>query len=302
MGDADRQNRRLLKDCPALRCGNKSPSSPVLWTKIHFSKEKEMKTAHAVILGIVLLSMAVPAASSGSRVDVAVVPDRGNEYTLIPFREFGAGSTLTFKKYLEARNGESYGILIRNHLPERIGVVIAVDGRNIITGKKSVLGSGEMMYIIGPYGQARLEGWRTSDKMVNRFYFTGSADSYAAKTFGDTSAMGVIAVAAFREKERPDVLYEQRLSGNAAAPSAPRSEEKQAQKDEAGTGFGNEHYSPVTRVEFEPEHYPFEKILIRYAWREELCRKRILHCRPEAGNRLWDMDEYAPYPPGYRSN
>jgi hypothetical protein len=261
-----------------------------------------MKTAHAVIMGIVLLFMAVPAASSGGSVDVAVVPDQGNAYTIIPFRAFDAGSTQTFKKYLEARDGENYGILIRNHLPERIGVVIAVDGRNIITGKKSILGSNELMYIIGPYGQARLEGWRTSNDMVNRFYFTSSAGSYSVKTFGDTSAMGVIAVAVFREKERPAVLFEQRSSGHAAAPSAPRSEAKQAQKDEAGTGFGNEHYSPVTKVDFEPERYPFEKTLIRYAWREELCRKRILHCRPEAGHRLWDTDDYAPYPPGYRSN
>ena len=261
-----------------------------------------MKKADAVILGIIVLFIAVPAVSWGSSVDVEVVPDRGNAYTLIPFREFGAYNTRTFKKYLEARNSETYSILIRNHLPERIGVVIAVDGRNIITGEKSMLGSNEMMYIIGPYGQARLEGWRTSDDMVNRFYFTSSADSYSVKTFGDTSAMGVIAVAVFREKERPAVLFEQRSSGHAAAPSAPRSESKQAQKDEAGTGFGNEHYSPVTKVDFEPERYPFEKTLIRYAWREELCRKRILHCRPEAGNRLWDMDDYAPYPPGYRSN
>jgi hypothetical protein len=35
--------------------------------------------------------------------------------------------------------GENYSIVIRNNTPERIGVVIAVDGRNIITGEKSFL-------------------------------------------------------------------------------------------------------------------------------------------------------------------
>ncbi|MBI5075529.1 MAG: hypothetical protein HZB62_10260 [Nitrospirae bacterium] len=264
-----------------------------------------MKTATAVILGIVMVLMAVPVfASRGNNVDVEVVSDRGAVFQLIPHKEFSSGSTYVFKQYLEARKGENYNIQIRNHLSERIGVVVAVDGRNIITGKKSYLGSNEMMYIVEPYGQARLEGWRTSDDKVNRFYFTSSADSYSVRTFSDTSAMGVIAVAVFREKQRPVVLHEQERSlgkaQGAPAPSASRSEAKRAAKDEAGTGFGNEHYSPVVKVEFEPEAIPVEKFLVKYEWRNELCKKGIIQCRPEARNRLWDRDEYAPYPPDYQ--
>lgn len=263
-----------------------------------------MKTVKAVIMGIVMVLMAVPVfASQGRFVDLEVVSDRGNAFQLIPHKEFSSSSTYVFKQYLEARKGENYNIQIRNHLSERIGIVVAVDGRNIITGKKSYLGSNEMMYIVEPYGQAHLEGWRTSDEKVNRFYFTSSADSYSVRTFSDTSAMGVIAVAVFREKQRPVVLYEQ---GNvlgkaqgAPAPSAAQSEAKRAAKDEAGTGFGNEHYSPVVKVEFEPESAPVEKFLVKYEWRNELCKKGIIQCRPEAKNRLWDHDEYAPYPPGY---
>ncbi len=259
-----------------------------------------MKAAHAVIIGLVFLIAAVPAPSFGSRVDVEVVSDRGNTFILIPFRESASGGTLTVKKYLEARKGENYSILIRNHLPERIGVVIAVDGRNIITGRKSFLAGSEMMYIIGPYGQTRLEGWRTSNDTVNRFYFTSSADSYSVRTFSDSSAMGVIAAAVFREKNRPTALSPERsAAAKVAVPSAPGSESKQAEKDEAGTGFGNEQYSPVLPVEFEPERYAVEKVLVKYAWREELCRKGILQCRSEAKNRMWDEEEYAPYPPGY---
>lgn len=260
-----------------------------------------MKTATAVILGIVMVLMAVPAlASRGRNVDVEVVSDRGPVFQLIPHKGYSTGSTYVFKQYLEAKRGENYSILIRNHLSERVGVVIAVDGRNIITGKKSFLGSGEMMYIVEPYGQARLEGWRTSDEKVNRFYFTSSADSYSVRTFSDTSAMGVIALAVFREKQRPALLHEQeRFFGKAEGAPAPQREAKSTQKDEAGTGFGNEHYAPVVRVEFEPEHVPVEKFLIKYEWREELCNKGILQCRPEARNRLWDRDEYAPYPPKY---
>ncbi len=263
-----------------------------------------MKTATAVILGILMVVMAVPAsASGGNNVDLEVISDRGSLFQVIPHKEYSIGTTEVFKQYLEARKGENYSLLIRNHLSERIGVVVAVDGRNIITGRKSFLSSSEMMYIVQPYGQARLDGWRTSDEKVNRFYFTSSAESYSVRTFSDTSAMGVIAVAVFREKQRPVVLYEHERSlgkaQGAPAPSAARSETKRAAKDEAGTGFGNEHYSPVVKVEFEPESIPVEKFLVKYEWRNELCKMGIIQCRPEARNRLWDRDEYAPYPPGY---
>jgi hypothetical protein len=40
---------------------------------------------------------------------------------------------------------------------------------------------------------------------------------------------------------------------------------------------------------------------LKYEWRETLCRKGILSCGEKTGNRLWDNDGYAPYPPGYRN-
>ena len=43
------------------------------------------------------------------------------------------------RAYLEAEQGRNYGIRVRNYTGSRIGLVIAVDGRNIISGKKSNL-------------------------------------------------------------------------------------------------------------------------------------------------------------------
>jgi hypothetical protein len=53
------------------------------------------------------------------------------------------------------------------------------------------------------------------------------------------------------------------------------------------------------RVAFDPEPAPVQKTLIKYEWREVLCKKGILRCGQETGNRLWDDDAYAPFPPGY---
>jgi hypothetical protein len=162
------------------------------------------------------------------------------------------------------------------------------------------------MYLVSGYEHARYDGWRTDRDTVHEFYFTDIADSYAMRTFADSSAMGVIAVAVYREKERPRPLYESKGEERAPAPQSAEGSARAkagAGRDEAaGTGFGDTHYSPVIRVAFEPERDPAQKTLIKYEWREVLCRKGILDCRQEMGNRLWDEDEYAPHPPGYPAN
>jgi hypothetical protein len=263
------------------------------------------------IIAAFIMSAAAPApAHRGDpfrgEVSIEIVSERGSTFLTIPHKDFTKGETHIFKKHLEAKRGENYGILIHNRTPERIGLVIAVDGRNIISGKKSDLKNGEDMYIVNGYEYGKYDGWRTASDKVHKFYFTDIADSYSMKTFSDSTAMGVIAVAVYREKERPRLLHEQkRLEHAPAAPSAEssaRSKAGGARDESAGTGFGDEQYSPVIGVAFEPELTPIQKTLVKYEWREVLCRKGILNCLHEPKNRLWDEDEYAPYPPGYPRN
>jgi len=267
-----------------------------------------MRYVKVLITAAMILGAAAPAHphgkdTFGETVSIEIAAEHGGVFLTIPHRDYRKRGTHTIKNYLEARRGENYGICIRNRTPERIGVVIAVDGRNIISGKQSDLSNNEAMYIINSYGYGRYDGWRTAGDTVHKFYFTDIANSYAMRTFGDATAMGVIAVAVYREKERPKPLYEHKRLRD--APGAPAAESQARGKTEAfsderaGTGFGDEHYSPTIRVAFEPEKRPVQKTLFKYEWHEVLCRKGILHCRQEARNRLWDEDPYAPFPPGY---
>src|SRR3990170_742701 len=148
----------------------------------------------------VLLLLAWATAASAAIVDVEVVSDRKGSLPL--YRAGSAGLGDTYRAYVEAEKGELYGIRIRNNTGRRIGVVVAVDGRNIVSGEKSTLRKTERMYILGPHESADYDGWRTARDTVNRFYFTDPGDSYAG-AFGDHSAMGVVAVAVYREKEPP---------------------------------------------------------------------------------------------------
>ena len=239
-----------------------------------------------------------------SNLEVDVVDDRGKTLPEYPVRGESRGAV--YKAYVEATRGRRYSVQIRNRSSERIGVVIAVDGRNIISGDRSELSSSERMYVLGPYQQESYEGWRTGKSRVNRFYFTDEGNSYAG-AWGDYSAMGVIAVAAFRENS-PEQPWSQGSPGpgygdqrGLRAPSAAESAAPRM-KAEPGTGYGESEYSPSRKVEFEAERRPFAKFLLKYAWRETLCQRGVIDCggaaRPPRGNRLWDEEyRYAPPPP-----
>lgn len=232
-------------------------------------------------------------------VEVAVISDRGRALPRYPLRE----NASAYKAYVEAVRGQNYSIRIRNRTSQRIGVVIAVDGRNVISGDQSNLRPDERMYVLGPYQQESYEGWRTGKNKVNRFYFTEAGDSYAG-AWGDYSAMGVIAVAAFREMASPQPwaqdgsgFSDQR--GLRHAPPASASPRLQSEP-EPGTGYGESEWSPSRRVEFDPERRPFAQFFLKYAWRETLCQQGVIECgggrRPK--NRFWNEDEgFAPPPP-----
>ena len=235
-------------------------------------------------------------------VDIEIIDERGRVFPQYPlFHEGRHHNRHKAKKaYLQAHKGENYSIRVRNRTQRRIGLVIAVDGRNIISGDKSFLKSNERMYILNPYQQATYDGWRTDKNWVNEFYFTDAADSYA-DAWGDHSAMGVIAVAVYAEKAtyRP-WQRDERINENRSqrAPSA--------QSRAPGTGFGDEEWSPTRRVNFDPKKRPLTRYFIKYEWRSTLCRKGIIDCHKprQPRNRFWDDDDagrYAPYPPSYQN-
>ena len=253
---------------------------------------------------ILLIWVSIAAAATiGDAVEVSIINDNGSA---LPFYTVKSRHNLK-KVYAEAFKGDHYRIVVRNKMNRRIGVVVAVDGRNIISGQKSWLKNTERMYIIDAYSTNEYSGWRTGQDKVNRFYFTDVPDSYAA-AFDDESAMGVISIAVYPEIEHckppmnysylsPEKKMKEQSMDKAAAPSA-RGEAQSLES--AGTGYGREEYSPSYRVEFEPEKKAAESILIKYEWHKTLCKMNIINCGrtyEHSYNRIWGNDGYAPPPP-----
>ena len=280
-----------------------------------------MKTIAVFVLAILLCVSGAWAGGVGNALDVRIINDDGRALPTYPVQMSNGVS----KVYAEAVKGDHYRIEVRNRLNRRVGLVIAVDGRNIISGGKSWLKSSERMYILEPYGSGEFAGWRTAQDRIHRFYFTDVPDSYAA-AFGDESAMGVIAVALYPEVRRcqppmplsrttPPSLrgHEGKEAGSAdkaeAAPAAPEAFGGRMKKDaarsqqaleSAGTGYGREEVSPSQIVAFEPEKRPLERVYLKYEWRSTLCRLGVVQCADPfrcPSNRLWDRAGYAPPPP-----
>lgn len=230
-------------------------------------------------------------------IEIKVLGDNSGSLPEFPV----SGDASHYRAYLQAAQTERYKIRVSNNTDQRVGVVIAVDGRNIISGQKSYLQNSERMYILNPHSSEEYEGWRSNQNQVNRFYFTEAADSYAA-AWGDNSAMGVIAMAVYAERPRPEIINQ--MSDMArAAPGAAKSMEKR--ESAAGTGYGETTYSPSVAVSFEPLPDPIEKVFLKYEWRETLCKKGIKSaCQSvpkNEQNRFWpDSDGYAPPPPRRR--
>jgi hypothetical protein len=152
--------------------------------------------------------LAAPAAqagvwqASGSLVDISVEVE-GMAAPLY-FARDGSG-----RYYLEARAGSAYAVRISNHSPERIGVVLAVDGLNAISGERE-LGPVDparrgRMYVIDPWGDVQVRGWRTSLEDVRRFTFVDERGSYAARTGRANGKMGWIQAWAYRERFVPRI-------------------------------------------------------------------------------------------------
>lgn len=236
---------------------------------------------------------------------VTLVRDDGRAFEHLPFN--GAVEHGATRQYVVAERQARYRIRIRNNGHRRVAVVIAVDGRNAISGDRSDLSANEAMYVLGPYQTQWVEGWRTNLSSVKRFYFTHQEDAYATWR-GDKSAMGVVAVAAFYERQRPEfsnvvpghphpskrrlpartkdsVAESYRtptLSADAHRYETPRPHQSLPQ---AGTGLGESQHAPARYTQFVASPSPVGRYFLKYEWRETLVAMGVI---PSSGsNRFW---------------
>jgi hypothetical protein len=257
--------------------------------------------SHTVRLAAVALALAACATPGVG----AAHPARSGPYTLELIDE--AGRVLpTFhhrgRTYVLGTQGARYMLRIRNQTGGRIEVVASVDGRDVVDGKAAAVA--KPGYLVDPWGQVVIDGFRLSTESVAAFRFSTVDQSYAAR-MGDARDVGVIGVAVFTEarpapvaRPWPRPYPEPYLGGDdeeatasrdgadgagasEAAPAPPRAAPSTSQpsadlaegkgraekssRPGLGTGFGEAHDSRVVEVAFErASSTPAALVTLRY--------------------------------------
>jgi hypothetical protein len=253
------------------------------------------------------------ATADGRLVDVQVQVDgRGTSPLYVAPGRFD-------RQYFQAFEGRNYSLVLRNNTGERVGVLVTVDGLNVISGNRSNLSRTESMYVLDPWESATIRGWRTSLNNVRRFVFVDEEHSYAERSGQANGDLGWIRVLAFneqrpwweprahvrdRDEERggpepldggaPELQRQPPTAKGQAAPregvqSAPSPSRNFAdgQDSNPGTGWGEHRYDPVNRTEFTAAAYPMDRITLRYEYASGL---RALGIRIGGRERLWNRE------------
>jgi hypothetical protein len=154
--------------------------------------------------------------------------------------------------------GRRYNVRVVNHTGRRLEAVIAVDGRDAVSGQR-VNAVQQRGYIVPAFGSLLVEGFRTSMSEVAAFRFSSPQTSFAGR-LGAAESVGLIRVAAFVERQQDAMAR-----APASARPAPKRKAAQAgsetgesragaRRDDAGnlgTEFGERHRSRVVEVPFE---------------------------------------------------
>ncbi len=235
-----------------------------------------------------LLAATLPALAVGRVADIQVV-DRDSGEMLTVYRHQG-------EHWVAGRPGARYAVSVRNATPGRVLGVVSVDGVNVISGETAAWQ--QTGYVLSPWQQHAITGWRKSDAEVAAFHFTASSASYAERT-GRPAHVGVIGVAVFREKPLPAPApaatpwpQQRELGGatdtaKAEADSEPARERAEslasrrmaptAPAPRLGTGHGEREASHISHTTFERRsERPDELIRIRYDSRENLIAMCII--------------------------
>jgi hypothetical protein len=201
------------------------------------------------------------------------------------------------RAYVLGAMGDRYRVRITNPTSRRVEAVVSVDGLDAIDGKTA--GFDKRGYVIAPYGDVQIDGFRTSMDDVATFRFSSVRDSYAGRKGNDRN-VGVIGVAFFPERERPRPVsrpieprrYPTATDGAAPQSAAPPAAREYEGRDDSaaprnaaksrsaepserpglGTEFGEHRYSSVDYTTFRraSSSTPSTVVEIRYNDREGL--------------------------------
>ncbi len=163
--------------------------------------------------------LAAPPSGTGPRTALAIAPAKIRApYDVQVIRDNGETLptyALKDRFYVQGNANERYIIRITNPTPNRVEAVVSIDGLDVVDGENGDLR--KRGYVVPPYGETRIEGFRTSSADVATFRFSAVSDSYAGKK-GKARNVGVIAVALFEEEAAQQIIVPEIVQPNYRQP------------------------------------------------------------------------------------
>jgi hypothetical protein len=197
------------------------------------------------------------AAPAGPRTALAIAPVKVRApYDVQVLRDDGKVLPTYAHKdrfYVQGNDSERYVIRITNPTARRVEAVVTVDGLDVVDGENGDLR--KRGYVVPPYGETRIEGFRTSQADVATFRFSSVSDSYAGKK-GKARNVGVIAVALFEEQAAQEIVqpeltyrapYDDYDYEGAAGPPPPRAPAGKAEGSPAKNAVSATAPAPASR-------------------------------------------------------
>lgn len=255
-----------------------------------------MKRLLLPLLSIALLAGFTPVAPERSRVERGPVEltlvDRDRDDALPRYRHDG-------QYWVAGERGHRYAVRLHNASPERVLVVLSVDGINAVSGESAT--PDQTGYVLAPWQSTDITGWRKSNDEVAQFVFSSPRDSYAQRT-GRGEDLGVVGIAVFGEKRAVRWLpgpptprgriAKPASRAEAAADSSTRSMAEMssapAPAQRLGTAHGDREFSSVRDTSFErATAQPVQISQLRYDSARNLrARGIVLEDRASNGDRI----------------
>jgi hypothetical protein len=169
-------------------------------------------TARSVVsLSVASLLVLASGAASGNEVAATLphAPRSASPYRVELIDESGwplATYAHRGRYYVLGMPGRRYTIRVNNPTGRRVEAVVSVDGLDVIDGQAGDFAR-KRGYIVPPYGELRVDGFRVSTEQVAAFRFSSVAGSYAGRK-GVARNVGVIGVAIFEERQNVSILPE----------------------------------------------------------------------------------------------
>lgn len=213
----------------------------------------------------IVLLLAIAVATAGACAPLSAAP-----LVRVDIVDRDSGAVLTAhphagEAWIAGRPGHHYAVRLTNTTGERVLAVVSVDGINAVTGQTA--DPSQAGYVLAPWQSTEITGWRKSLDDVARFVFTELPDSYAART-GRRDHIGVIGVAAFRERRRAPHRRSPPIAGAPAAADAAATAGRAhapGARQSIGTGHGGQEWSPVGRTAFvRATRHPVQVTALRY--------------------------------------